>query len=101
MTPARRSGSREAIATPADLPMGSAADEPHGSRPEQVYARLRDLIVEGLLAPGKCMVEAEIASRVGVRRAPVREALERLQQKVYVMGSPGAQQSRLTVAPLT
>ena len=85
----------------ADLPMGSAADAPHGSRPEQVYARLRDLIVQGLLAPGSRIVETEIASRLGVSRTPVREALQRLQQEGYVMGSPGAQQSRLTVAPLT
>jgi DNA-binding GntR family transcriptional regulator len=81
--------------------MGSAADAPHGSRPEQVYARLRDLIVDGLLAPGSRIVETEIASRLGVSRTPVREALQRLQQEGYVMGSPGAQQSRLTVAPLT
>src|ERR1041385_8894281 len=85
----------------ASLPMGSAADAPHGSRPEQVYARLRDLIVQGLLAPGSRIVETEIASRLGVSRTPVREALQRLQQEGYVMGSPGAQQSRLTVAPLT
>src|SRR5882672_4710228 len=83
------------------LPMGSAADAPHGSRPEQVYARLRDLIVQGLLAPGSRIVETEIASRLGVSRTPVREALQRLQQEGYVMGAPGAQQARLTVAPLT
>jgi DNA-binding GntR family transcriptional regulator len=85
----------------ADLPLGSAADAPHGSRPEQVYARLRDLIVQGLLAPGSRIVETEIATRLGVSRTPVREALQRLQQEGYVIGSPGAQQSRLTVAPLT
>jgi DNA-binding GntR family transcriptional regulator len=81
--------------------MGSAADAPHGSRPEQVYSRLRDLIVQGLVAPGSRIVETEIASRLGVSRTPVREALQRLQQEGYVIGSPGAQQSRLTVAPLT
>ena len=63
--------------------------------------RLRDLIVQGLLAPGSRIVETEIATRLGVSRTPVREALQRLQQEGYVMGSPGAQQSRLTVAPLT
>jgi DNA-binding GntR family transcriptional regulator len=46
-------------------------------------------------------VETEIASRLGVSRTPVREALQRLQQEGFVMGAPGAQQSRLTVAPLT
>jgi DNA-binding GntR family transcriptional regulator len=100
MTPARKSTSRDTDARPA-FPLGTAADAPHGSRPEQVYSRLRDLIVQGLLAPGSRIVETEIASRLGVSRTPVREALQRLQQEGYVMGSPGAQQSRLTVAPLT
>jgi DNA-binding GntR family transcriptional regulator len=81
--------------------VGSLADVPHGFRPEQVYARLRDLIVQGSLAPGSRIVETEIATRLGVSRTPVREALQRLQQEGYVMGAPGAQQSRLTVAPLT
>jgi DNA-binding GntR family transcriptional regulator len=86
-SPARRAG------------MLSAA--PHGSRPDQVYVRLRDLIVQGSLAPGSRIVETEIATRLGVSRTPVREALQRLQQEGFVMGAPGAQQSRLTVAPLT
>ncbi len=104
MSPVRKTTKRPAEssgATKGDLSMGSAADAPHGSRPDQVYARLRDLIVQGLLSPGSRIVETEIATRLGVSRTPVREALQRLQQEGYVMGSPGAQQSRLTVAPLT
>jgi DNA-binding GntR family transcriptional regulator len=66
-----------------------------------VYARLRELIVEGMLAPGSRIVETEIASRLGVSRTPVREALQRLLQEGYVLDTLGAQQSRLTVAPLT
>jgi DNA-binding GntR family transcriptional regulator len=66
-----------------------------------VYQRLRDLIVQGLLAPGSRVVETEVASRLGVSRTPVREALQRLQQEGFVVGAPGAQQARLTVAPLT
>src|SRR5437870_12530436 len=100
MSPARKSTPRDNDARSA-IPLGTAADAPHGSRPEQVYARLRDLIVQGLLAPGSRIVETEIAARLGVSRTPVREALQRLQQEGYVTGSPGAQQSRLTVAPLT
>src|SRR5215217_1514815 len=79
----------------------SASEAPHGSRPEQVYQRLRDLIVQGLLAPGSRVVETEVATRLGVSRTPVREALQRLQQEGFVVGAPGAQQARLTVAPLT
>lgn len=78
-----------------------ASDAPHGSRPDQVYQRLRDLIVQGLLAPGSRVVETEVAERLGVSRTPVREALQRLQQEGFVVGAPGAQQARLTVAPLT
>src|SRR3954465_1010189 len=81
--------------------IGDVASAPHGSRPEQVYIRLRDLIVQGLLSPGSRIIETEIAGRLGVSRTPVREALQRLQQEGFVMGNPGAQQSRLTVAPLT
>ena len=97
--PSARDAGRTAGARDSDEP--SAADAPHGSRPEQVYSRLRDLIVQGLVAPGSRIVETEIASRLGVSRTPVREALQRLQQEGYVVGAPGAQQSRLTVAPLT
>lgn len=57
--------------------------------------------MQGALAPGTRIVETEIATRLGVSRTPVREALQRLQQEGYVIGTPGAQQSRLTVAPLT
>ena len=90
--PRRKAGARTS---------GSLAGAPHGSRPDQVYVRLRDLIVQGSLAPGSRIVETEIASRLGVSRTPVREALQRLQQEGFVIGAPGAQQSRLTVAPLT
>ena len=79
----------------------TAAPALHASRPEQVYARLRDLIVQGQLAPGSRIVETEVAGRLGVSRTPVREALQRLQQEGYVLGSEHAQQSRLAVAPLT
>ena len=59
------------------------------------------MIVSGALAPGSRIVETEIAEQLGVSRTPVREALQRLQQEGFVTGAPRAQQSRLTVAPLT
>lgn len=81
--------------------MTAQAKLPHGSRPDQVYARLRELIVTAQLAPGARVIETEVAERLGVSRTPVREALQRLQQEGYVLGSEHSQQSRLTVAPLT
>jgi DNA-binding GntR family transcriptional regulator len=105
--PARRSTASSRTAKTSGVRGTRAAAEPatseapHGSRPEQVYLRLRDLIVQGLLAPGSRVVETEVATRLGVSRTPVREALQRLQQEGFVVGAPGAQQARLTVAPLT
>lgn len=86
--------------TPQDIP-DAAADATPGNLPEQVYQRLRELIVQGQLAPGSRVVETEVGARLGYSRTPVREALQRLQQEGFVVGAPGAQQARLTVAPLT
>jgi DNA-binding GntR family transcriptional regulator len=70
-------------------------------RPQQVYERLRALIIEGRLAPGARIIETDVAARLGVSRTPVRGALQRLQQEGYVVDSPTLQQTRPTVAPLT
>ncbi|WP_329536971.1 GntR family transcriptional regulator (plasmid) [Streptomyces sp. NBC_01450] len=45
---------------------------------DQVYARVRGLIVSGDLKAGDRLVEAEIARDLGVSQAPVREAVKRL-----------------------
>jgi len=71
------------------------------ARPQQVYERLRALIIDGRLAPGARIVETDVASRLGVSRTPVRGALQRLQHEGYVVDSPTLQQTRPTVAPLT
>ncbi len=70
-------------------------------RPTQVYEQLRALIVGGQIAPGTRLVEVDIAARLDVSRTPVRAALQRLQQEGYVILSPGLQQARPVVAPLT
>ena len=69
--------------------------------PPDVYERLRQLIIEGRLAPGARIVETDVAERLGVSRTPVRGALQRLQQEGYVVDSPTPRQTRPTVAPLT
>jgi DNA-binding GntR family transcriptional regulator len=43
---------------------------------EQVAAKLRNAILNGALIPGQELVEAEIASQLGVSRAPIREAFQ-------------------------
>ena len=74
----------------------------HVSQVSKAYRQLRDLIVDGRLAPGTRIVEVDLASRLGVSRTPVRDALRLLQQEGFVAASsPGGFKARLIVAPLT
>jgi DNA-binding GntR family transcriptional regulator len=45
---------------------------------EQVTQRLRQLLVEGQIAPGAKLNERELSERLGVSRTPLREAIKRL-----------------------
>lgn len=53
-----------------------------------VEAQLTRAIVEGRLAPGSRIVEADIARRMGVSRAPVREAARRLERQGVLVAKP-------------
>lgn len=66
-----------------------------------VYQRLRRLIVEGHLGPGARLVEAELATRFGVSRTPIRTALYQLLQEGFVEARAAGRQSRLSVTPVT
>jgi DNA-binding GntR family transcriptional regulator len=46
---------------------------------DQVYDRLRSAILSGEMAAGTAVIEADIATRLGASRTPVREALRRLE----------------------
>ena len=47
---------------------------------DNVYASLRDAIVDGTLAPGERLRDTEIEAWLGVSRTPIREALLRLER---------------------
>jgi len=72
-----------------------------GDRTTDAYARLRELIVRGRLAPGTRIIETDVADRLGISRTPVRAALQRLSQEGYVVSGSDGRRSRLSVAPLT
>lgn len=55
---------------------------------ERVVTRVRDMILDGSLAPGARLGEVELASRLGVSRTPVREALGRLGAEGLVEHAP-------------
>jgi DNA-binding GntR family transcriptional regulator len=63
-----------------------------------VLRALREAIVEGRLAPGEAVVEAQLSRQLGVSRAPLREALRSLENEGLIVNVPwrGA-----FVAPLT
>jgi DNA-binding GntR family transcriptional regulator len=51
---------------------------PRAALHEQVAARLRELLVEGAIAPGAKLNERELAERLSVSRTPLREAIKML-----------------------
>jgi DNA-binding GntR family transcriptional regulator len=54
----------------------------------EVTTRVRDMIVEGRLAPGERIAELEVAGMLGVSRTPVREALKVLASEGLVELAP-------------
>ena len=53
---------------------------------DEVYERLRDEIVKGLIRPNERLVELDLAERLGVSRTPVRESLKRLAAEGLIHG---------------
>ena len=67
----------------------------------RAFSELRQLIVCGALPPGSWVAESHVAERLGLSRAPVRAALQRLQQEGYVVSQETARRGRVLIAPLT
>lgn len=59
-----------------------------GNAVEGVYARLRDLVVEGAYAPNERLTHAELSCRLGAGRMSVRQALHRLEADGLVISTP-------------
>ncbi len=58
------------------------------SLPETIYRELRGAIVSGTFQPGQMLRQEEIARKLGVSRAPLREALPRLEAEGLVILHP-------------
>ncbi len=56
---------------------------------DKSYQAIRDAIVDGTLAPGERLNDADLVAWLGVSRTPVREALARLEQAGLVRTKPG------------
>ncbi|MEV5354784.1 GntR family transcriptional regulator [Streptomyces sp. NPDC052693] len=64
---------------------------------DRAYAVIRDAIVAGEIEPGAVVRDAELAERLGLSRAPVREAFSRLVDEGLLESKP---QSYTRVTPL-
>lgn len=64
--------------------------EPLGQRttPDGVHRVLREAILDGSLAPGAQLREAHIAADLGISRAPLREALTKLEEEGLIVKIP-------------
>lgn len=56
--------------------------------PDTVADRLREAILKGSLPAGSQLLETRIASELGISRAPLREALRRLEEEGLVVKIP-------------
>jgi DNA-binding GntR family transcriptional regulator len=56
----------------------------HRQLKDAVYLQLRDEIISGALAAGAVLREAELVTRFGVSKTPLRDALVRLQKDGFV-----------------
>src|SRR3954447_13477650 len=59
------------------------------SRGDFVYESLRDAISDGRIVGGERVRKEDVARNLGVSRTPVREALQRLQQRGILVLGPG------------
>lgn len=58
------------------------------SRTLKALLSIRELILEGALAPGKRISELAVAERTGISRTPIRAALQRLEEEGLVEAIP-------------
>jgi len=56
---------------------------------EKVRRAIRQYVLSGSIEPGTQLVESQLAEQLGVSRAPVREALQRLESEGLVEYVPG------------
>ena len=64
-----------------------------------VFNTLREAILKGELEPGERLMELQLASKLGVSRTPIREAIRMLEQEGLAITIPrkGAEVARMTL----
>ncbi len=89
---------------PISKARAAASDRPipRGTLHDELVGHLRDLVVEGELAPGSRVPERALCASFGVSRTPLREALKVLASEglLELLPNRGAQVARLTRADI-
>ena len=69
---------------------------------DEVLERLRDMIIEGRLAPGQRINEGQVGAQLGVSRTPLREAIKTLASEglVEILPAKGAIVRKFTARDL-
>jgi DNA-binding GntR family transcriptional regulator len=82
-----------------DLKMNLSTPLTRPSLHDELVTRLRQAVVEGVLAPGSKIPERELCENLGVSRTPLREALKVLATEGLVVLEPnrGARISEITM----
>ncbi|MBB3967136.1 MULTISPECIES: GntR family transcriptional regulator [Rhizobium] len=82
----------------SDLPTSNSGPIQRTALHDTLVGRLRDMIIEGELAPGSRMHESQLGEQLGVSRTPLREAIKYLASEglVELVPSRGAVVKRFT-----
>src|SRR5918912_3286689 len=77
----------------------SAQPNPKAMLHDEVVARLREMLIEGLIPPGARVPERDLCAAFGISRTPLREALKVLAAEGHVTLLPnrGARAAKLTL----
>ena len=69
---------------------------------EEVVARLREKLIDGVMPPGSRVPEKDLCAEFGVSRTPLREALKVMASEGYVVLLPnrGARVAKMTARNL-
>lgn len=73
----------------------------HGASIDTAFRAIRDMIVQGNLAPGSWIVEDDLSKKLEMSRTPVRSALQWLLHEGYLVAQETGSKSKMMVAPLT
>ncbi len=70
----------------ANVPFSNTAQ--FASLKDRIYWQLKQMILQGIYAPGQKIVEEEVAKKLDVSRTPVREAVNRLTAERLLESTP-------------